>query len=69
MYDGNIAKKKKGAASPPAKANIPTAGAHPAVWTDAARSVPTNGPTHANDVTQKVNAKKKVATMPLPREA
>ncbi len=53
-YDGNAARKKNGDASPVAKLIMPSTGSAPLFCTDAARRLPTNGPTQPNDVSEKV---------------
>ena len=55
-YEGNSASRKNGSARPVANTTMPTAGRMrlPSV-TDAASSVPTNGPTQANDESAKVS--------------
>ena len=58
-YDGNNASRKNGRARPVANAAIPMSGraqgAPPPPATDAASSVPTNGPTQANEASENVS--------------
>ena len=53
-YEGNSASRKNGDASPEANVIIPSAGWMPPRWTEPASSVPMNGPTQANDVSENV---------------
>src|SRR3954449_6143261 len=48
-YEGKSARKKNGSERPVAKVAIPIRGRVPPLETDAASSVPTNGPTQANE--------------------
>src|SRR5213078_4699864 len=68
-YDGNAARKKNGEARPVANAAMPITGCAPWAWTDDASSGPTNGPTQANDVSEKVSPMSSVPKYPPRREA
>src|SRR5271163_2599339 len=68
-YEGNAARKKNGDARPVAKLAIPSTGAAPLSWTDAARIVPRKGPTQANEVSEKVSPINNVPRYPPRRDA
>src|SRR6516165_1365417 len=63
-YDGKSASRKNGSARPVAKESIPNSGRAPPPETDAASSVPTKGPTQANDASEKVSPMSSVPTKP-----
>src|SRR4051794_11996367 len=63
-YDGKSARKKYGSDSPVAKVAIPIRGRVPPLDTEAASSVPTNGPTQANDANENVRPMSSVPTKP-----
>src|SRR5258708_5175093 len=68
-YDGNAARKKKGAASPAAKLIIPAGGRDPPDCTEAVRMLPKNGPTQANEVSENVSPMINVPSNPPRRDA
>ena len=63
-YDGNSASRKNGSASPVANVTIPATGRAMPPPTEAASSVPTNGPTQANDASENVSPMSRVPANP-----
>ena len=63
-YDGKSASRKNGSASPVAKTTMPTSGRGRPPPTDAASSVPTKGPTQANDESANVSPISSVPAKP-----
>src|SRR5580700_4955552 len=68
-YPGNAARKKNGNARPVAKLAIPSTGCKPFNCTDAAKRLPTKGPTQANDVSENVSPINSVPKYPPRRDA
>ena len=63
-YDGNSASRKNGSARPVANATMPSSGRAPPLPTEAASSVPMNGPTQANEASANVRPISSVPAMP-----
>ena len=63
-YEGKSASRKNGRARPVANVTMPTSGRVPPPETDAASSVPTNGPTQAKEASENVSPMSSVPAKP-----
>ena len=63
-YEGKSASRKNGSARPVANVTMPTSGRVPPPETEAASSVPTNGPTQANEASENVRPISSVPAKP-----